>query len=434
MKSGFTIGSLGIRSDALMTESDDTETRSAHILRRLGFAARADEIATARERDPHELVDDLLDRPGWSLEESDTDARVFGDDDYETLGREWLDRLLMPEVGAHERLVWFWHDHFTTHFEETSTMLMWRQHQRVRRHALGNFRTLAREMVTDGAMLHYLDGSGSRGDSPNENFSREFLELFMLGRNADYAEDDIRAGARILAGWWADWDTGEVRWAAEDAYSRPVTFLGRRRRWTIDEYVDAVLEMPSCAEHVAARLHEYFVTTPLSEDRRRRLGRILRGADWELRPLLEEILHHGDFVNARGRRTRQPVEWLVAAAAVYGFESLEEFDFEFWELWATGQIPFAPPNVAGWPEDDRWSSASQVMSRLGTVLDWELSDELLDSVEPTPVAVLHHCGIPEASPTTREALERAIGSQGEFDRGLDLMLALAVVSPEFVTC
>lgn len=403
----------------------------AHLLRRTGFGIRPGRIQQLVSSDIHDLIDEVITDEGWSLSAEEAENRNFDDVQYDTLASEWIDQMLLPSSGLHERMTWFWHGHFTSSKEKASDQLMVRQHHLLRRHALGNFRDFARDIVVDGAMLRYLDGDGSRGDSPNENLSREFLELFMLGRGNGYTEDDIRAGARILSGWHVDYQTSVVSFDPEQHYSRPVEFLGTRRNWTIDSYVDAVLEHPACADHVASEIHSHLVSTELSDQRRSQLGKTLRDNDWEIRPLLAEILHHDDFVNARGRRTRQPVEWFVGAAVAAGIPRLEENGFELWQIFSSGQVPFQPPNVAGWPDDDRWSSATQVMGRGNAILNWELPERLLNTLAPTPEAVLTHLGIPEVSSTTSAALQAAIDTQTEFNNGLELLLATALLSPEF---
>ena len=405
----------------------------AHLLRRTGFGIRRGQIDQLVSSDIHELIDERLADTGWALSAEEAEARDFDDIEYNTLAEEWLDRMLSPDAGLHERMVWFWHGHFTTSKEKTTNRLVVRQHHLLRRHALGNVADLAREIIVDGAMLQYLDGDDSRGDSPNENLSREFLELFMLGQDAGYTEDDIRAGARILSGWRVDYESGDVTFDPENHYDRPVSFLGTRRRWTLDAYVQAVLDQESCADHIAGKIHDHFVSTPLTDERRQELGDILRDNGWEIRPLMAEILHSDDFVEARGRRARQPVEWIVAAATAAGIGQLGEQGFEFWQVYATGQIPFQPPNVAGWPDDDRWSSATQIMMRGNTVLNWELSDLVINTVAPTPRAVLDHLGIVGVSESTANALTTAITEQTEYANGLEMLIITAMLSPEFST-
>lgn len=403
----------------------------AHVFRRTGFGVPHDALARYDATDIHELIDERLSDEGWALSEEEAAQRNLDDAEWYTLPAEYLNAMLSPEAGLHERMVWFWHGHFTTERGETNHREMWRQHQLFRRHGLGNLRDFARAIITDGAMLHYLDGSGSRGDAPNENFSREFLELFMLGHNQGYTETDIRAGARILSGWSVNYENGDVAFDRESHYDRPVTFLGRRSRWDLDDYVEAVLAQPSCAEHVATAIHNYLVSTPLSDEDRSQLGAVLRNNDWEIRPLVAEILHGDDFVEALGRRTRQPVEWFTAAAMAFGITAIDEGGFEYWHVTQAGQVPFEPPNVSGWPDDERWSSAGQVIARGQAMMNWELSDSVIDRLAPTAEAVLEHCGIVAPSSKTLDALHRAIERQTEYDYGLELLLSLALLSPEF---
>ena len=427
MKVPFTVGSWSVRYNSGMAQPDQI----AHAFRRTGFRIPDRAFSRHASTDIHDLIDERLNARVSVMSEEDANARNLDDVDWYSLPAEFLEQMMAADAGLHERMVWFWHGHFTTERGETNHREMWRQHQLIRRHALGNVRELTRAIITDGAMLHYLDGSSSRGAAPNENFSREFLELFMLGRNQGYTEDDIRAGARILAGWNVDYQTGDITFDEEFAYDRPVTFLGRRARWDLDGYVEAVLDQPGCADHIAAAIHSHLVSTPLEDDRRNQLGQVLRGNDWEVLPLLEEMLHGDDFVEARGRRTRQPVEWFTAATAAFGIDRFEELGVEYWHIQQMGQVPFEPPNAAGWPDDDRWSSASQVIARGHAIMDWEVADRVINSVEPTASAVLAHCGIAEPSPQTIAALEHAIEAQTEFDYGLELLLSLALLSPEF---
>ena len=405
--------------------------QAAHLLRRTGFGIRPGHVRELGRIDIHELIDERIADEGWALSPDAAESRDFNEVEWDTLAREWIDQMLSPNAGLHERMTWFWHGHFTSSKDKASDRLIVRQHHLMRRHALGNFRDFAREILVDGAMLRFLDGDGSHGDAPNENLSREFLEIFMLGKDSGYTEADIRAGARILSGWRVDYETSEVSFNPEAHYDRPVDFFGTRQRWSLDDYVDAVLEHEQCAAHVASRIHEHLVSTPLSPERRNELGKTLRENDWELRPLLANILHHDDFVEARGRRTRQPVEWFVAAATATGVSQIGENGFEFWQIYSTGQIPFRPPNVAGWPDDDRWSSATQIMARGNALLNWQLPDDVINSLEPTPEAVLTHLGIPDVSDATVAALAQAITAQTEYSSGLELLLVTAMLSPEF---
>jgi len=104
-----------------------------------------------------------------------------------------------PAPGQVQRLA-----HFTTSDNKVDRPpLLWRYYRLLAEHATGSFRDLVSSVTVDPAMLIYLDGDGSTGDAPNENYGRELMELFTLGRG-DYEQTDVVAGARALSGWSVD--------------------------------------------------------------------------------------------------------------------------------------------------------------------------------------------------------------------------------------
>lgn len=423
MKTGFTVVSSTYPYGRRM--SDDDLAAIAHVLRRTTFGPHPGQVSAYARLGVRGTIDALLDGP---VEKIDASQRASIDfEKYDALPQWWLERMRRPATGVHEKLVWYWHGHFTSSVDKASQKLLWVQHRLLREHALGDFRALVRAVVVDGAMLRYLDGDGSRGDAPNENLARELMELFCLGAG-NYTEADVRAAARVLAGWRVDDEKGEVSFDPEAAYDRPVSFLGVRRRWDVTSLVDAIVDHPACARHVAARLWAFYVGVAPSDDRLDDLARRFRDSGLGIRTLLGAILHSEEFLAARHARPRQPMEWLLATLAVTGPTSRE---IDLWWLEQLGQMPFRPPNVAGWPLDARWASAAQVLLRTGITTGLELDRSLLDRLAPEPDAVLAHCGIHDASPATRAALSHALGSQTEFDRGLELLLVLATSAPEF---
>ena len=114
----------------------------------------------------------------------------------------WLDRMVRSRRPLQEKLTLFWHDHFATSDQDTPLMLA--QNQTLRRHALGSFPALLRAVTRDAAMLLFLSLADSDKEAPNENYARELMELFTLGRG--YSERDIRQAARALTGFRVDWD------------------------------------------------------------------------------------------------------------------------------------------------------------------------------------------------------------------------------------
>jgi uncharacterized protein (DUF1800 family) len=406
----------------------DQRAQIAHVLRRTTFGphpgqvdAFADQFGDSGARG---TVDALLDGPVELLPDAAVQGKRF--DQYEELLAWWVDRLRQPATGVHEKLVWFWHGHLTSSRDKAGETLLWRQHHVLRRHALGSFRELMQAIAVDGAMLRFLDGDGSQGESPNENFAREVMELFCLGVG-NYTEDDVKAAARAFSGWSVDGEDLVVSFDPERGYDRPVTFLGQRRQWDARSAIDAIVDHPACAPHVAGELWRFYAGTTPSAGVLDDLAKVFRDADLQIKPLVAAILRHDDFLASARSRARQPLEWLLPALAVWGSTD----KVESWWCEQLGQVPFEPPNVAGWPLDDRWASAGQHLTRTGIVLDLEVGRSVIDGVPVDVGAVLEHCGVYDASESTRAAMARALAAQTEYDRGLELLLTLAVSSPEF---
>jgi len=100
--------------------------------------------------------------------------------------------MVLSEHPLRERMTWFWHGHWATSYQKVDDALpMYIQNQTLRKFALGNFADMSRAMVNDGALIFWLDGQTNTIKAPNENLSRELMELFTLGVNR-YFESDVR--------------------------------------------------------------------------------------------------------------------------------------------------------------------------------------------------------------------------------------------------
>ncbi len=391
----------------------------AHLLRRLTFGPHPGEIDRYADLDPAEVVATILAQPAI-----EPDSPNLGtDDDYSNLLRWWLDVMASPEAGLHERLVWFWHGHLTSSFDQADPLYMYRQHLVLRQYALGNFRTLLHEITLDPAMLWWLDGDGSRSEAPNENYAREVMELFALGHDSGaYTEADVAAGAVAFSGWWVDED-GEVLFDEESGPQRSVTLLGRRVR-SAAEAIDTICDHPACAPHVAGRVYEGLTGSAPGDEERRRLGDLFRQAGLEIRPLVEAIVTDPSFLDRSQPRPRSPLEWWLALRHLYDIE------LEPWSLHQLGQVPFEPPNVSGWPSRQRWISAGVTFAKAQTAIDHAWDVPTLDSGDPVG-DVLARAGLFEVSAATRSALDHAANTlDGRRDRATTLH-ALVAMSPEF---
>lgn len=399
----------------------------AHVLRRTTFGPFPGQINELTKLGPLGTVELAL-----SAKPEIPNERLDSKEDYgQRMTLWWIERMLDPRPNLHERMVWYWHGHLVSSLDKASEAAMWRQHLLLRKHALGNFRELMQAIVIDPAMLNYLDGNGSRGENPNENLARELMELFTLG-SGNYTEDDIRAAARGLTGWEVDNESLKLKWNAEGAYDRPVAFMGSRRVWTASALVDAICDHPACARHVATRLHQWFVGARPSDKRADELAALFRKNNLEIRPVVENVLKSKEFFESIHTRPRTGLEWLVPALALTGnTKQTEKFKIELSWFDQLGQMPFRPPNVAGWPVDERWLAAGQMLTRTSLLTRLPLARTVIERVEPTVDGVLAHCGLFDVSESTRSAMQQALNRQTEYAKGLELLLTLALISPEF---
>lgn len=415
------------------TRAQEAE-RIAHVFRRCGFGPAPGDVDLWRDRGARALIEALLeDEEIVVLDETNLFDGFGGRDDFEDdkMFHTFVNQMFTGTNLLHERMTWYWHTHFTSSVESSESQFGWQQHHLIRRMALGSFRDLARAITTDPAMLFYLDGAGSYGDNPNENYAREFLELFALGHDGGYTEGDVRAAARIFSGWHVDWDTAEVSFEPETHYGRPITFMGKRQRWTLDALVDHVCALPACHRHVVTRLYHHLVGPDLDVVRRDVLAQGFADSDLDIKTLVAEIVRGDDFLEAVHSRTRQPLEWALAALNALGYASVDQAELEVWHLELLGQMPLLPPNVAGWPLDDRWAPTSQIIARTSLLLEWELPESTINNVAPTVDSVLKRCGIFDPSPSTRAALDFIESNYSEFDYRLELLFVAALTSPEF---
>src|SRR5262249_51898611 len=150
----------------------------------------------ARMRADADLSRYVRNLPAEEREKRMSDLRMEDEAQAEDFLEWWVGRMLAGEEPLRERMVLFWHGHFTSSMEAVkSSYEMIQQNQLFRRHALGSFRELLHGIARDPAMLVYLDNASSRKEHPNENFARELMELYTLGEG-NYTEDDVREVAR----------------------------------------------------------------------------------------------------------------------------------------------------------------------------------------------------------------------------------------------
>ncbi len=276
----------------------------------------------------------------------------------------WYGEMIATPSPVTERMTVFWHNHFTSSLRRVhSPTLMYRQNELLRRHALGNFRELLHAVAKDPAMVLYLDNQTNRKDKPNENFARELLELYTLGKG-HYTERDIKEAARAFTGWMVNRRTGQFRFNARRHDKGTKHFLNRRGSFDGDDILDILLEQPQVAVFITAKLWREFISDTPNKQELTRLAAIFRDSNYQIKPLLRAILLSPYFRAPanRGTLVKSPVELIVGTARLFdirpnGPRRLAGLGRQF------GQDLFDPPNVKGWPGGNAWITTSTLAAR-----------------------------------------------------------------------
>ncbi|MDP7737236.1 DUF1800 domain-containing protein [Mycobacterium paragordonae] len=344
------------------------------------------------------------------------------------LTRWWLSRMVAVERPLHEKLTLLWHNHFATSAQKVRiAAYMAAQNQKLRTLKLGDFRTLAYTMLTDAAMLRWLDGQLNTAKAPNENLAREFMELFTLGHNNGYTEDDVRAGARALTGWTIG--DGQPVLVARRRDPGLKTLFGVTRDFDAAGFCDAVLARPGSAAHVAGRLWQQLVSDePPSGPALERVVAAY-GPRRDLKALTRAVLTDDEFTGGRATVVNTPVEWLVGV--IRALRPAEQHDkLVETTLKVLGQRPFFPTDVNGWPRGQVWLSTASATTRLRTAAKLARSADLstIDSTAPGQRidAVGYLIGVGAWTDRTVEALQPLV-------RQPERLVTAAVNTPEYLT-
>ncbi|MBX2875298.1 MAG: DUF1800 domain-containing protein [Saprospiraceae bacterium] len=274
----------------------------------------------------------------------------------------WIKRMSSDRESALlERMTLFWHGHFACQ-SKTST-LAGNQLNTIRKHALGNFRELVLAIARDPSMIRFLNNQQNRKQKPNENFARELMELFTIGRG-NYTEKDIKEAARAFTGWSSN-AKGEFIFRARVHDYGQKTFFGKSGRFDGTDIIDMILERKETAQFIVRKIYRYFVNERINEDHIKQLSEHFYTSDYDIGKLMRKIFLSDWFyeVENRGSKIKSPVDLMAGMMKNLHIEFENELALVFLQR-SLGQSLFNPPNVAGWPGNKSWVDNSTLMIRL----------------------------------------------------------------------
>ncbi len=313
---------------------------------------------------------------------------------YRSLGvKNWMLGVYINDTTSmREKLTDFWYHFIPINFDslagENSFSYVNDYRTLLRNNCIGNFKTLIKEISKSQGMLLYLNGQDSNANTPNENFARELLELFTIGKeinpeNQKYTEDDIKAASKIFSGWRMQ--------KFLVPYPTPVVFnpiyhnqenkqfshnfnntliynqLNDAGANEFDQFFDMLFAYQSItiAKYICRRLYRFFVyydiTTAIENEIITPLANLLVASNWEFRPVVEMLFKSEHFydISVRGLMIKSPFDFVVGAIRTLKIETNllpSDYSGQNW-LWdylrvfcyekleqGIGQVP----TVSGW--------------------------------------------------------------------------------------
>ena len=302
-------------------------------------------------------------------------------------------------------------------------------------YAYGNYKTLATKMTLNNSMLTYLNNTTNSKSSPNENYAREFFELFTIGKGpqigigdyTNYTEADVVQAARVLTGFRRvsarniiDPDTmipkGYNQFSTH--HISPKTFSSAFNNTVIaaattdvgmdtelNDFVTMVFNQQATAKNICRKLYIYFVkgtiTPEVETDIITPLAQDFYSNGYEIAPIIRKLLESQHFYDLDdsdqtnetiGGIIKSPLQQ-ISEVCTYLQATISnpntnpyEYYYVFWTLFAyrsfltgSNMILFDPENVAGHPAyyqapdfDKNWISASTLIAR------YRLGESLLD--------------------------------------------------------
>lgn len=374
-----------------------TREDAAHLLRRAGFGGSLGDVDRTFALGQAGAVDALVQfertpDPIWSND------NPLGIDNPDEDGYQYRATLLFQMLGSRRplqtRMFWFWHGHFTTSLSAVDLRNFRRQVQLYRSNAMAGFGAFLAVMYKDGAMLQYLNGSGSTKYGPNENFAREAMELYTTGAGP-YTERDVREAARALTGWEVTYPEQVVRFDNERHDNDPKTILGQTGNFNGEDFMRILAARPETARRITAKLYRFFVSERLNVVEQSRLLQSWTASAGSIRSVMQTLLTAPSFWDPRNRGTVVKTAFDFALGLLQRFEITVDRDRGndiSNRLGDMGQVPANPPNPAGYRSGLQLAGASMLLDRCkfasSVIYDWagETSIARFNSGLPVPVA------------------------------------------------
>ncbi len=374
-----------------------------HLYWRAGFGISSGELKTIRHLNKKQIVDNLflaseqstpLSMDFGTLQKKQKDVsreerkqlRQLRNQKMSELNALWFRQLIETNQILREKITLFFHDHFSVRLRTPRACL--HLNNIIRKYALGNFGDMLMEVSKSPAMLLFLNNRQNRKDHPNENFAREVMELFTLGRDNGYTETDIKEAARAFTGWNFNYK-GAFIFRQQHHDSGAKTILSKTGNFTGDDVINILLKEKQTARYIVQKLYTYFVNDTLNQNHIEYLTQVFYNANYNLETLFRVIFASDWFYDNEniGVKIKSPIELLVGLSKPFKVQYQNTKVLIHLQK-KLNQMLFFPPNVAGWPGGKSWIDNSTLMLRLklaslilnNGVIEWHDKENIPESI------------------------------------------------------
>lgn len=306
-------------------------------------------------------------------------------------------------TSFHERLVWFWENHFSVSAKSpilTATLLGY-ERQAIRPHISGRFEDMLIAVAQHPSMLLYLDNARSiSADSMvgkrqkkglNENLAREILELHTLGVDGGYAQDDVGALAKLITGWSIAKEEGGRFQFRPLAHNREdITFLGKRYAApnipSVARGEDALRDLarhPSTARFLAVKLARHFIADMPPESAVAALRDAFLRSGGDLTQVYDTLLGLPEAWQPAPQKLKSSPELVISAARLMGVSTPPRRYLES-SLREMKNTPYSAVSPAGFPDTAAEMLGSDMLLRR---IQWaEQAARMLSAASPDALA------------------------------------------------
>ncbi|WP_396171164.1 DUF1800 family protein [Flavobacterium sp.] len=249
-----------------------------------------------------------------------------------------------------------------------------------RENCMGNFKTIIRNMATQPAMMYYLNNQANTKNAPDENFAREVMELFTLGKDplSAYTQEDVVEAAKVLTGWRVkNLNAYPTTTTYDDALHDKTTktfsaffnntVISGTGANELDAFIDMIFSKSIVvSEYICRRLYRFFVYYDIDANIEANvitpLAQVFVSNNWNIQPVLDTLFksqHFYDMAN-RGAYIKSPFDLVIGSLRTFNIGATVSdatnynAQYKLWNdfnssiLFPIEQAMGTIPNVSGW--------------------------------------------------------------------------------------